>query len=108
MQHYHPTRDVHLLGHQSRTSRPTGKGEFRMKTMFLAAVAALSFGVGAAYAQGVPAGFQEPHYGAAAFSNHPDQAQTQFLGPNTVLGKMFRYNSDSNQMATAATSAKGG
>ena len=37
-----------------------------MKTMILAAVAALSLGVGAAYAQGVPAGYQGPHYGAQA------------------------------------------
>ena len=36
-----------------------------MKTMILAAVAAMSLGVGAAYAQGVPAGYQvAPHYGA--------------------------------------------
>ena len=67
-----------------------------MKTMILAAVAALSLSVGSAYAQGVPAGYQEPHYGAAAFSN-------------TVLGKMFRYNSNSDhQVAATATSAKGG
>jgi hypothetical protein len=37
-----------------------------MKTMILAAVAALSLGVGAAYAQGVPAGYQGPHYGPQA------------------------------------------
>jgi hypothetical protein len=37
-----------------------------MKTMILAAVAALSLGVGAAYAQGEPAGYQGPHYGAQA------------------------------------------
>jgi hypothetical protein len=80
-----------------------------MKTMILAAVAAISVGVGSAYAQGVPAGYQEPHYGAAAFTNHPNEAQTEFLGPNTVLGKMFRYNSESDhQVAVAATSAKGG
>ena len=86
-----------------------------MKTMIFAAVAALSLGVGSAYAAGgaggagVPAGYQEPHYGAAAFSDHPNEAQTQFLGPNTVLGKMFRYNSESNhQVAVAATSTKGG
>jgi hypothetical protein len=80
-----------------------------MKTMILAAVAAMSLSVGAAYAQGVPAGFQEPHYGAQAFSDHPNHAQTQFLGPNTVLGQMYRYNSESNhQVAAAATSAKGG
>jgi hypothetical protein len=82
--------------------------------MILAAVAALSLGVGSAYAAGgaggagVPAGYQEPHYGAAAFSDHPNEAQTQFFGPNTVLGKMFRYNSNSDQVAATATSAKGG
>jgi hypothetical protein len=80
-----------------------------VKTMILAAVAALSLGVGSAYAQGVPAGYQEPHYGAAAFTNHTNEAQTQFLGPNPVLGKMFKYNSESNhQVAVAATSSKGG
>ena len=79
-----------------------------MKTMILAAVAALSLGVGAAYAQGVPAGYQEPHYGAAAFSDHQNEAQTQFLGPNTVLGKMLKYNSNSDRVVATATSAKGG
>jgi hypothetical protein len=80
-----------------------------MKTMILAAVAALSLGVGSAYAAGgPPAGYQEPHYGAAAFSDPPNEAQTQFLGSNTVLGKMFRYNSNSEQVGATATSAKGG
>jgi hypothetical protein len=37
-----------------------------MKTMILAAIAALSLGIGAAYAQGVPAGYQGPHYGVQA------------------------------------------
>ena len=36
-----------------------------MKTMILAAVAAF-LGIGAAYAQGVPAGYQGPHYGPQA------------------------------------------
>jgi hypothetical protein len=40
-----------------------------MKTMIPAAVAALSLGVGAAYAQGVPAGYQGPHYGAHSSAN---------------------------------------
>jgi hypothetical protein len=41
-----------------------------MKTMFLAAVADLSLGIGAAYAQGVPAGYQgAPHYGAQSSAN---------------------------------------
>jgi hypothetical protein len=90
-----------------------------MKTMILAAVAALSLGVGSAYAQGAPAGFADgtdyqgpgagPAYGAQAFADHRNEASVQFLGPNTVLGRMFRYNSESNtQAAAAATSAKGG
>jgi hypothetical protein len=70
-----------------------------MKTMILAAIATLSLGVGAAFAQGVPAGFQEPHYGAQAFTDHSKDAQVQFLGPNTVLGKMFNYSSDNNRVA---------
>jgi hypothetical protein len=80
-----------------------------MKTMILAAVAALSLGVGSAYAAGGPVGWEPPAYGAQAFTDHPNQAQTQFLGPNTVLGKMFRYNSDSDhQVVAAATSGKAG
>jgi hypothetical protein len=86
--------------------------ENSMKTMILAAAAALSVGVGSAYAAAGgagPVGYQEPHYGAQAFTDHPNQAQTQFLGPDTVLGKMFRYNSNSDhQVATAASSTKGG
>jgi hypothetical protein len=34
-----------------------------MKTMILAAIAALSLGVGAAYASGAPVGYQVPDYG---------------------------------------------
>jgi hypothetical protein len=41
-----------------------------MKTMILAAVAALSLGVGSAYAQGAPAGYQgAPHYGSQSSAN---------------------------------------
>jgi hypothetical protein len=41
-----------------------------MKTMILAAVAAISLGVGAAYAQGAPAGYQgAPHYGGQSSAN---------------------------------------
>ena len=82
-----------------------------MKTMILAAVAALSLGVGSAYAAGGgagPAGWEEPHYGAQAFTGYPKESQTQFLGPNTVLGKMFHYSDSNHQVAAAATSAKGG
>ena len=66
-----------------------------MKTMILAAFATLSLGVGCAFAAGAggagaPAGWEPPAYGAQAFSAHPNETATQFLGPNTVLGKMFR------------------
>jgi hypothetical protein len=89
-----------------------------MKTMILAAVVALSLGVASIYTQGAPAGFadgtdyQGPGaghaYGAQAFAGHRNEASVQFLGPNTVLGKMFRYNANSDQVAATATSAKGG
>jgi hypothetical protein len=42
-----------------------------MKTILLATVATLSLGVGAAFAQGLPAGFHEPAYGSQAFSVAP-------------------------------------
>jgi hypothetical protein len=74
-----------------------------MKTMILAAVASLSLGVGAAFAQGAPAGYQPPAYGAQAFTDHSKDAQVQFLGPNTVLGKMFNHSSDNNRVATNAS-----
>jgi hypothetical protein len=89
-----------------------------MKTMILAAVAALSLGVGSAYAQGAPAGFADgtdyqgpgagPAYGAQAFADNRNEASVQFLGPNTVLGKMLKYNSNSDRVVATATSAKGG
>jgi hypothetical protein len=80
-----------------------------MKTMILAAVAALSLGVGAAYAAGGPVGFadgsdyQGPASGA---QDHRNEASVQFLGPNTVLGKMF-HHSNSNQAAATPASTKG-
>jgi hypothetical protein len=37
-----------------------------MKALILAAIAALSLGVGAAYAQGAPGGFQPPAYGPSS------------------------------------------
>jgi hypothetical protein len=40
-----------------------------MKTMIIAAAAALTLTVGAAYAQGVPAGYQGQTYGSQGFSN---------------------------------------
>ena len=79
-----------------------------MKTMILAAVATLSLGVGGAFAQGAPAGWQPPAYGSQAFTSYPKESQTQFLGPNTVLGKMFHHSDSDHQVAAAAISAKGG
>jgi hypothetical protein len=106
MHHYLSTRDIHLLpievGHLAGLDR-----RILMKTMILAAVAAMSLGVGAAYAQGVPAGFHEPAYSAQAFSDHPKQASSHFLGKDTVLGKMFT-SSSTDHVATAANSANGG
>jgi hypothetical protein len=47
---------------------PDWRWRIPMKTMILAAVAAIS--VGAAYAQGVPAGYQgAPHYGTQSSAN---------------------------------------
>ncbi len=89
-----------------------------MKTIILAAAAVLSLGVGSAYAQGAPAGFADgtdyqgpgagPAYGAQAFADHRNEASVQFLGSNTVLGKMLKYNSNSDRVVATATSAKGG
>jgi hypothetical protein len=42
-----------------------------MKTMILATVTTLSLSVGAAFAQGLPAGFNEPAYGSQASSVAP-------------------------------------
>jgi hypothetical protein len=63
-QHYHRERNIHLLSKPDIS--PDDRWRIPMKTMILAAVAALSLGVGAAYAQGVPAGYQGPHYGTQA------------------------------------------
>ena len=78
-----------------------------MKSVILVAVATLSLGVGAAFAQGAPPGFEPQHYGSQAYTDHKD-VQTQFLGPNTVLGKMFRYDSDSSRVAASESSVRGG
>jgi hypothetical protein len=73
-----------------------------MKTMLLAAVAALGLGIGAAYAAGGPPGFEPQVYGSRAFSDHSHEAQVHFLGKNTVLGKMFHR--DTNRLAARAVS----
>jgi hypothetical protein len=81
-----------------------------MKTMILAA--ALSLGVGAAYASGGPVGFadgsnyQGPAYETQALANQRNQASVQFLGPNTAVGKWF-HSSNSNQGASTPTSTRG-
>ena len=59
-----------------------------MKTIILAAFAALSLSAGVAYTQGVPAGFQAPAYGSQAFAN--------------------LHNATSDRAGGGATSAKGG
>ena len=56
-----------------------------MKNLLLATFATLSLSVGAAYAQGVPAGFHGPTYGSQAF-----------------------HNATSHQAGGGAASAKGG
>ncbi len=80
-----------------------------MKTMILATFAALSVSVGAAYAQGVPAGgdFQPPAYGQQAFSDHRNDPVVHFLGKDTVVGKIFGH-STSDRAAAVRTTAKGG
>ena len=77
-----------------------------MKTMILAAAAALSLGAGAAYAQGVPAGgdFHAPVYGSQAFSDHPEENHTVFLGKGTVFGRIFGH-SENSQVAASKTGA---
>ena len=83
-----------------------------MKTMILAAVAAMSLSVGAAYAAGGPVGFadgsdyQGPASGTPVLADHRNEASVQFLGPNTVVGKML-HHSDRNQAAASPASTKG-
>ncbi|MEA2960764.1 MAG: hypothetical protein QOI46_862 [Alphaproteobacteria bacterium] len=77
-----------------------------MKTMILAAFALLTLGVGAAHAP--PNGWEPPVYGSQAFSDNRNDPVVHFLGKETVLGKMFRYHSNSEQAAAATTPAKGG
>jgi hypothetical protein len=67
----------------------------------------MSLGIGSAYAQGAPAGFQQQFYGSQAFSDHHNETATHFLGREIVLGRMLRYSS-SNQVAATPVSAKRG
>ena len=75
-----------------------------MKTMVLAAAAALSLGMNAAFAQGLPPGSTPPVYGSQAFPN-------QSYHNNTVLSEIFGHSRGGQVNRTAeqnATSAKGG
>jgi hypothetical protein len=81
-----------------------------MKTMMIAALAALSLSATAAYAQGGPVGYQEPVYGSQAFADHRNEPVAHFLGKDTVLGKLFDHSNSGRTVAdrTAVTSAHGG
>jgi hypothetical protein len=75
-----------------------------MKTMILAA--ALSLGVGAAFAAGAPVGFadgsgyQGPTYDQQVAAARRNQASAEFLGPNTVAGKWFHYSNRNQGVST--------
>jgi hypothetical protein len=87
-----------------------------MRTMILAAFAALSLGTGAAFAHGGPGGGGAPglsgatNYGSTAFADHSNDPEVHFLGKGTVFGRMFGHSDSDHGVAdrTAATSAKGG
>jgi hypothetical protein len=80
-----------------------------MKTMILAAIAAMTLGVGAAYAAGgPPVGWEPQTYGAQAFSDHHNAPVVQFLGKGTVLGRMFDYNSNTQRVVAATPPTRGG
>lgn len=85
---YYPARGSRSVGplkpgHPARLEME----ELQMKSMILAVFAVLSLSTGAAYAQGVPAGFQGYVYGSKSFT-----------GPNA----------NSGQGVGTASSAKGG
>jgi hypothetical protein len=86
--------------------------EHPMKAMIVAAAAALSLGIGAAYAQGLPAGSVPPVYGSQAFSDHRNDKEVHFLGQGTVFAKIFGHSNDQAPTDRTAelkvTSAKGG
>ena len=79
-----------------------------MKTTILAAVAAMSLGVGAAYAAGGPVGWEPQSYGTQATSDHQNEPVAQFLGKGTVVGRMLDYNSNYNGASAATSSTRGG
>jgi hypothetical protein len=85
-------------------SSPDYGWRISMKTMILAAVAAMSLGVGAAYAAGGPVGWEPQSYGTQATSNQQNEPVVQFLGKGTVVGKMLNYNSNYNGVSGATSS----
>jgi hypothetical protein len=64
-----------------------------MKTLVIAAVAALSLSAASADAAGgVAGGNSVPNvYGSQAFVDHSNEPQAQFLGKNTVFGRLFGH-----------------
>ena len=66
-----------------------------MKKMILAAFAVLGLGMGAAFAQGVPAGTVPPVYGSQAFPDQPYHTGTMFQ-------EFFGHSTDGQAPADAA------
>jgi hypothetical protein len=58
-----------------------------METMILAALAALSLGVGSAHAAGGPPDSQPTVYGSQAFTDHSTDVAVHFLSSDTGLGR---------------------
>jgi hypothetical protein len=68
-----------------------------MKKMILAAFAVLGLGMGAAFAQGVPAGTVPPVYGSQAFPDQPYHIRT-------VWQEIFGHSTDREATADGAAS----
>jgi hypothetical protein len=76
-----------------------------MKKMILAAAAVLGLGMGAGFAQGLPAGTQPPVYGSQAFPNQPYHTGTFF---QEIFGHSESDNPAQDGTAAADTTpAKG-
>jgi hypothetical protein len=94
VRHYHPVCIGPCTASTEPDIPPDQSWRTPMKNMILAAVA-LSLGVGAAFAQGGPVGYQAPIYGSRAFTDHSNEVATQLFN-----------RSNSNQVA-ATSSTKG-
>jgi hypothetical protein len=66
-----------------------------MKKMILAASAVLGLGIGAAFAQGLPAGTEPPVYGSQAFPDQPYHT-------GTIFQKSFGHSKDGQARADGA------